>query len=156
MLELILGTVFLIYILFIGQLIYGFNRMRRFSKAEFTPKTSFSIVVPFRNEKENLLNLLYSISLLNYPKELVEVILVDDDSEDEFRIQNLEFRIQMIKNVRKSNSPKKDAIETAIQIAKHDWIITIDADCLVQKDWLTIYDQYIQKNEVEMVASGVC
>ena len=156
MLELILGTVFLIYILFIGQLIYGFNRMRRFSKAEFIPKTSFSIVVPFRNEKENLPNLLHSISLLNYPKELVEVILVDDDSDDEFRIQNLEFRIQMIKNVRKSNSPKKDAIETAIQIAKHDWIITTDADCLVQKDWLTIYDQYIQKNEVEMVASGVC
>ena len=156
MLELILGTVFLIYILFIGQLIYGFNRMKRFSKKEFTPKTSFTIVVPFRNEKENLPNLLHSISLLNYPKELVEVILVDDDSEDEFRIQNLEFRIQMIKNVRKSNSPKKDAIETAIQIAKHDWIITTDADCLVQKDWLTIYDQYIQKNEVEMVASGVC
>ena len=156
MLELILGTVFLIYILFIGQLIYGFNRMRRFSKAEFIPKTSFSIVVPFRNEKENLPNLLHSISLLNYPKELVEVILVDDDSDDKFRIQNLEFRIQMIKNVRKSNSPKKDAIETAIQIAKHDWIITTDADCLVQKDWLTIYDQYIQKNEVEMVASGVC
>ena len=156
MLELILGTVFLIYILFIGQLIYGFNRMRRFSKAEFIPKTSFSIVVPFRNEKENLPNLLHSTSLLNYPKELVEVILVDDDSDDEFRIQNLEFRIQMIKNVRKSNSPKKDAIETAIQIAKHDWIITTDADCLVQKDWLTIYDQYIQKNEVEMVASGVC
>ena len=156
MLELILGTVFLIYLLFIGQLIYGFNRMRRFSKTEFTPKTSFTIVVPFRNEKENLPNLLHSISLLNYPKELVEVILVDDDSEDEFRIQNLEFRIQMIKNVRKSNSPKKDAIETAIQIAKHDWIITTDADCLVQKDWLTIYDQYIQENEVEMVASGVC
>lgn len=156
MLELILGTVFLIYILFIGQLIYGFNRMKRFSRKEFTPKTSFSIVVPFRNEKENLPNLLHSISLLNYPKELVEVILVDDDSDDKFRIQNLEFRIQMIKNVRKSNSPKKDAIETAIQIAKHDWIITTDADCLVQKDWLTIYDQYIQKNEVEMVASGVC
>jgi cellulose synthase/poly-beta-1,6-N-acetylglucosamine synthase-like glycosyltransferase len=156
MLELILGTVFLIYILFIGQLIYGFNRMKRFSKKEFTPKTSFTIVVPFRNEKENLPNLLHSISLLNYPKELMEVILIDDDSDDEFRIQNLEFRIQMIKNVRKSNSPKKDAIETAIQIAKHDWIITTDADCLVQKDWLTIFNQYIQKNEVEMVASGVC
>ncbi len=156
MLELILGTVFLIYLLFIGQLIYGFNRMKHFSKKEFTPKTSFTIVVPFRNEKENLPNLLHSILLLNYPKDLVEIILVDDDSDDEFRIQNLEFRIQMVKNIRKSNSPKKDAIETAIQIAKHDWIITTDADCLVQKDWLTIYDQYIQKNEVKMVASGVC
>lgn len=130
--------------------------MRRFSIKEFTPKTSFSIVVPFRNEKENLPNLLHSISLLNYPKELVEVILVDDDSEEMFYIQYSAFSLKVIKNERKSNSPKKDAIETAIQIAKNDWIITTDADCLVQKDWLTIYDQYIQENEVKMVASGVC
>ena len=158
MLELILGTVFLIYILFIGQLIYGFNRMKRFSKKEFTPKTSFTLVVPFRNEKENLPNLLHSISLLNYPKDLVEIILVDDDSYDGWKMEDgrWKFEIRLIKNERKSNSPKKDAIETAIQVAKNDWIITTDADCLVQKDWLTIYDQYIQKNEVEMVASGVC
>ena len=158
MLELILGTVFLIYLLFIGQLIYGFNRMKRFSKKEFTPKTSFTIVVPFRNEKDNLPNLLHSISLLNYPKDLVEIILVDDDSYDGWKMEDgrWKFEIRLIKNERKSNSPKKDAIETAIQIAKNDWIITTDADCLVQKDWLTIYDQYIQKNEVEMVASGVC
>ena len=156
MLELILGTVFLIYILFIGQLIYGFNRMKRFSKKEFTPKTSFSIVVPFRNEKENLPNLLHSISLLHYPKELVEIILVDDDSEEVFSVQDLVFSMKVIKNERKSNSPKKDAIETAIQVAKNDWIITTDADCLVQKNWLTTFNQYIQENEVEMVASSVC
>lgn len=156
MLELILGTVFLIYILFIGQLIYGCNRMKRFSRKEFTPKTSFTIVVPFRNEKENLPNLLHSISLLNYPKELVEIILVDDDSEEVFSVQDLVFSMKVIKNERKSNSPKKDAIETAIQVAKNDWIITTDADCLVQKNWLTNFDQYIQENEVEMVASGVC
>ena len=156
MLELILGIVFLIYILFIGQLIYGFNRMKRFSKKEFTPKTSFTIVVPFRNERENLPNLLHSISLLHYPKELVEIILVDDDSEEVFSVQDLVFSLKVIKNDRKSNSPKKDAIETAIQVAKNDWIITTDADCLVQKNWLTTFNQYIQENEVEMVASGVC
>lgn len=158
MLELILGIVFLIYILFIGQLIYGCNRMKRFSRKEFTPKTSFTIVVPFRNEKENLPNLLHSISLLHYPKELVEVILVDDDSNDSWKMEDgrWKFEIRLIKNERKSNSPKKDAIETAIQVAKNDWIITTDADCLVQKNWLTTFNQYIQENEVEMVASGVC
>jgi cellulose synthase/poly-beta-1,6-N-acetylglucosamine synthase-like glycosyltransferase len=158
MLEVILSIIFLIYILFIGQLIYGFHRMKRFSKNQFIPKTSFSIVVPFRNEKENLPNLLYSISLLDYPKELVEVILVDDDSEDGWKLEvgSWKFEIRLIKNIRKSNSPKKDAIETAIQMAKNDWIITTDADCLVQKDWLMIYDHYIQENELEMVASGVC
>jgi cellulose synthase/poly-beta-1,6-N-acetylglucosamine synthase-like glycosyltransferase len=133
-----------------------FNRMKRFSKNQFIPKTTFTIVVPFRNEKENLPNLLHSISLLHYPKELVEVILVDDDSEERFQIPNSKFQILQIKNIRKSNSPKKDAIEAAIQVAKNDWIITTDADCLVQKDWLMIYDQYIQENELEMVASGVC
>lgn len=132
--------------------------MKRFSRKEFTPKTSFTIVVPFRNEKENLPNLLHSISLLNYPKELVEIILVDDDSNDSWKMEDGRWKleIRLIKNERKSNSPKKDAIETAIEIAKNDWIITTDADCLIQKDWLTTFDQYIQENEVEMLASGVC
>lgn len=66
------------------------------------------------------------------------------------------FEIRKIKNERKSNSPKKDAIETAIQVAKNDWIITTDADCLVQQDWLTTFDQYIQENELAMLASSVC
>ena len=156
MLEVVLCSIFLIYFLSIGQLIYGFNQMKRFAKKEKSPITSFSIVVPFRNENENLPNLLHSISALNYPKELVEIILVDDDSEEKFQILNSKFQILVIDNIRKSNSPKKDAIETAIEIAKNDWIITTDADCLVQKNWLTLFDQYIQENEVKMVASGVC
>jgi cellulose synthase/poly-beta-1,6-N-acetylglucosamine synthase-like glycosyltransferase len=156
MLELILSLVFLFYFLFIGQLIYGFQRMKPFSKKDVIPKTAFSIVVPFRNEKENLPNLLYSISLLDYPRELVDVILVDDDSEEKFQIPNSKFQTLLINNQRKSNSPKKDAIEAAIQVAKNDWIITTDADCLVQKDWLIIYDHYIQENQVEIIASSVC
>ena len=156
MIEVIIGIVLIIYILFIGQLIYGFNQMKHFSKKEIVPKTSFSIVVPFRNERENLPHLLHSISKLNYPKDLVEVILVDDESEEVFSIQCSVFSLKVIKNERKSNSPKKDAIETAIKIAKNDWIITTDADCLVQKNWLVVFDQYIQENHVEMVASGVC
>lgn len=156
MLELILSVVFLVYILFIGQLIYGFNRMKRFTLKDTNPATTFSIVVPFRNEKENLPKLLHAISNLSYPKELFEVILVDDESEEEFRIQNLEFRIRIIKNIRKSNSPKKDAIETAIAMAKNDWIITTDADCLAQKGWLNSFDQLIQEKDLKMIASGVC
>ena len=81
---------------------------------------------------------------------------MDDDSEEVFSVQDLVFSLKVIKNDRKSNSPKKDSIETAIQVAKNDWIITTDADCLVQKDWLTTFDQYIQENEVAMLASGVC
>lgn len=156
MLELILSVVFIIYILFIGQLIYGFNRMKRFTKKDTIPNTTFSIVVPFRNEAENLPKLLHTISNLNYPKELFEVILVDDDSEEVFSAQYSVFSLQVVKNIRRSNSPKKDAIETAIAIAKNDWIITTDADCLVQKDWLNSFDELIQEKDLKMIASGVC
>src|SRR5690606_13105424 len=93
---------------------------------------------------------------LDYPKDLFEVILVDDESEDNYRITNYELSISLIKNIRESNSPKKDAIETAIEVAKHNWIITTDADCLVQKNWLASIDAYIQNENKRMVAAGVC
>ncbi|MFD2892485.1 glycosyltransferase [Flavobacterium chuncheonense] len=131
--------------------------MKRFSHDDNTEnKTSFSIVVPFRNEVENLPKILHTISLLNYPKELFEVILVDDASDDNYKITHYDFSITLLNNQRKSGSPKKDAIEAAIQIAKHNWIITTDADCLVQKNWLSAIDQYIQQGNKKMVAAGVC
>ncbi len=152
-------AILIIYVVLIGSLFYGFQKMKPFASDEVVPKTSFSIVVPFRNEGEKLPKLLYSISLLNYPKDLFEVILVDDESEDEFRLLDSarsDINVKAIKNIRKSNSPKKDAIETAIEVAKHDWIITTDADCLVQKNWLKTIDAYIQNENKRMIAAGVC
>ncbi len=155
-------TILFIYVLFIGAFIYGFFKSEKVQIKHFDAKTSFTIVVPFRNEKEHLPKLLMSLSFLDYPKKLFEVILVDDDSEEEFRIQNLEFvmkcldsRIQVIKNNRKTNSPKKDAINTAIAMAKNEWIITTDADCMVPSNWLKIINSYILSAQKRMVASGV-
>ena len=61
----------------------------------------------------------------------------------------------MIDNVRKSNSPKKDAIATAINHAEKDWIITTDADCFVDQNWLQTLDNYIQNYSPEMIAGAV-
>lgn len=144
------------YVALIGSLYFGFQKLKILKNENVQPKTNFSIVVPFRNEAENLPKLLHSISLLNYPKELFEIILVDDESEEVFSYQHSAFSVRIIKNIRKSNSPKKDAIETAIQVSKHNWIITTDADCLVQKNWLATIDSYIQKENKRMVAAGVC
>ena len=154
----ILFTILIIYVLFISTLIFGFSKITKNEVNALKAKTTFSIVVPFRNEAENLPQLLHCISKLNYPKELFEVILVDDESEDEFRLLDSarsDMNITIIKNIRKSNSPKKDAIETAIEITKNDWIITTDADCLVQNDWLLSIDNYIQNTNVKMIAAGV-
>ena len=82
-LALLVITIF--YALTIGWLIYGFTKINTFEYSGLSPKTNFSIIVPFRNEAENLPILLESFSKLNYPNDLFEVILVDDASEKEFR-----------------------------------------------------------------------
>ena len=63
--------------------------------------------------------------------------------------------ITIIKNESVTHSPKKDAINTAIQLAKYEWIITTDADCVVPKLWLDSYDNYIQKNAPKLIAGPV-
>ncbi len=144
-----------IYFATILLLIYGLSKAKNYDAIGLKPKTTFTIVVPFRNEAENLPVLLESISKINYPTDLFEVILVDDASD--FRFQILDFRpqISIIDNIRVSNSPKKDAITTAIPLVQTGWIITTDADCIVNKNWLLTLDNYIQTHEVTMIAGAV-
>lgn len=160
--DLVLLLIILIYVVTIAQLIAGFNRVKTFDGASTNPKTFFSIIVAFRNESENLTVLLDSIKDLNYPIDLFEIILVDDFSEDdstrkvyEWRMQNGSFQTTLLENVRLSGSPKKDAISRAVPIVQQDWLITTDADCVVPRNWLLTLDQYIQKNEVVMIAGPV-
>ncbi|WP_418264862.1 glycosyltransferase family 2 protein [Flavobacterium faecale] len=144
-----------VYCLAIAGLSFGFTRIKKFTPTPLEPKTKFSIIVPFRNEAENLPQLLASISRLNYPTDLFEVILVDDESSEKFRIQDLGFKIQLVTNNRVSNSPKKDAIVTAMDLVTTDWVVTTDADCIVPKNWLLTLDHYIQMHAVKMVAGAV-
>lgn len=150
-----LFTILAIYVCSIALLIFGFFRIKTFKKKDLLFKTSFTIIVPFRNEAENLPNLLKSFSYLNYPIELFEVILVDDSSQEKFQFLNSKFQIRIIDNIRTSNSPKKDAITTAMQHVKTNWVITTDADCIVPENWLSTFDNYIQENKVSMLAGAV-
>ena len=151
----VLYFVIILYCVAIAFLIYGFTKVNAIDYIGLTPKTKFSIIVPFRNEAENLPILLESLSKLNYPMELFEVILVDDFSEEAFKIPSLKFKVSVINNVRVTNSPKKDAIVTAMQIVNTDWIITTDADCTVNANWLLTLDNYIQLHDVAMIAGAV-
>jgi cellulose synthase/poly-beta-1,6-N-acetylglucosamine synthase-like glycosyltransferase len=151
----ILVGISIVYVLTISWLIYGFTKINHFEFIGLPPKTSFSIIVPFRNEAENLPVLLESFSKLNYPTDLFEVILVDDESDCKLQIADYRMQITTIDNIRVSNSPKKDAITTAMEIVKTDWVITTDADCVVSENWLLTLDNFIQLNPVSMIAGAV-
>jgi glycosyltransferase involved in cell wall biosynthesis len=156
-LTIILIIILAIYSLLILQLVFGFDKVKTFTVDEKTPKTAFTIIVPFRNEEKNLPRLLESFSNLDYPHELIEIIMVDDFSKDQSERVYINWRMQNndIDTTLLTNSPKKDAISRALPIAKHDWVITTDADCEVKKNWLKTIDNYIQNHNVEMIASSV-
>jgi cellulose synthase/poly-beta-1,6-N-acetylglucosamine synthase-like glycosyltransferase len=162
LISIVLLFILLIYVVFMLQLILGFNKVKHFETTDLTPKTAFTIVVPFRNEEKNLGKLLESISQLNYPISLLQIVMVDDFSKDnsaaiynKWRVMHQAVDTTLLENLLLSNSPKKDALGRAIPIAKHDWIVTTDADCTMDKNWLLTLDNYIQQNSPEMIVGAV-
>ena len=162
--TLVISIITIMYLLLIAGFIYGFDKVKEFKLANLQSKTRFSVIIPFRNEAENLPQLLESIQSLKYPKHLFEVIFVNDFSEDDSvniinsNLSNkpsnsIDFSI--INNSIKTNAPKKDAISKAINLAKYEWIITTDADCLLPEYWLDSFDECIQKSNPKCVAAPV-
>ena len=150
-----------LYLLLIGSYIYGFEKVDQFSIPDLPPQTTFSVVVVFRNESENLSDLITSLNQLNYAKSLYEVLFVNDESDDnsieiiKTNILKTNLNYQILNREVKTKSPKKDAIQTAINSSKSDWVITTDADCIVPKYWLDSFDTFIQKNQYRFVAGPV-
>lgn len=129
----------------------AFKKLPVYTLQNVIPASRFSIIIPFRNEAENLRALLQSLRKLEYPNHLFEILLVNDASEDNSEEIILEKKasiaasLNIIQNKRKSASPKKDAITEGIKFSRYEWIVTTDADCVVAKDWLKIMDDYIQE-----------
>ena len=150
------------YSVLILMFVKGFDQIELFKPELKNPVINFSILIPFRNEAKNLPRLLESIALLHYPNKKFEVLMINDDSTDEFKTVIDDFKrlhnnieLHLFENKRKSNSPKKDAIEIGITKAKFEWIITTDADCVIPKDWLFSFDGFIQKEVPKMVVAPI-
>jgi len=168
MLTILVVFITIAYLVVIALFTYGFDKVEDFKLQDLQPKTKFSVVIPFRNEAKNLPKLLASISNLNFPKSMFEVILIDDDSEDDSvsiiekfvnssrkNHNTLIDNIKIIKNTKTSNSPKKDAITSAIKVSKFNWIVTTDADCILPKYWLDTFDECIQTRQAHCIVAPV-
>lgn len=152
----------MIYLICLLILLYGFKKVKILSDSNTTPALHFSIIIPFRNESSNLPFLLESIQALNYPREMFEIIFINDESDDNSEkiirksINTNDFSIQLIQNKRSSNSPKKDAISEGIKHAQFNWIITTDADCTFTANWLKTLDSFISSVSHKINPMMIC
>ena len=151
-----------IYGLVILSLWWGFLRLAWFTPKSTRPSTSFSIIIPFRDEAKRLPQLLQDLLAQDYPINNIEIFMVDDASSDQsvaiierFVLAHPEVQIYVLDRLRQSGSPKKDAIQTAINKASHPWILTTDADVRLPELWLHTYDSFIQTTAPDMIAAPV-
>jgi len=118
-----------------------------------------SIVISYRNELSNLRSLLESLLAQNYPKDQLEIILVDDHSTDSSAsiVEELAAQFPRIKNVRLAEGAtgKKKALALGIQISSYDLIVTTDADCVHNPEWISSITQCFNSNDTVMALGGV-
>jgi len=147
------------YLALLIALIIGWGRIKNFEKGSLNPFPVFiSVVIAARNEEDNILETLSSISSQTLDTDFFEVIIVDDFSSDKTKNIIKEF-CELHKNFRyfflKEHKGKKNALDFAIKQAKGNLIVTTDADCESQTEWLQTIKNYYLSNNVRMIIAPV-
>src|SRR6187455_1747915 len=135
----------------------GWQELEPFSQVGHEPSLKISVIIPARNEEENISKLLSSLEKQTYPNHLFEVIVVDDHSTDNTAtvVNSYSFAKLIKLDFDNINSYKKKAIETGIAAASGELIVTTDADCIVQENWLKTIAAFKEKANVVFIAAPV-
>ena len=127
--------------------------------------TKVSIIIPARNEEDTITNCLNDILYQGYPKHLLEVILIDDNSSDytnvlikDFIVKNPILNINLITmtDARNIKAYKKRTIAVGIKKAMGSLMITTDADCRFEKNWINNIVSYYELNHPKFISAPVC
>ena len=164
LLTVMYAGILLAYRYWFGKMqLFQFNQIEQFGPTQSA--TQFTVIIPARNEAVNIKACVDSILNQDYPKDAFEIIVIDDFSEDDtaFIVNAISQQYPQVRLLKLADhckegatlAYKKKAIEIAVAVAKGDWILTTDADCIVPKKWLLLYNAYIQANQPCFVAAPV-
>jgi len=155
---------FSVIILYIGIQIWQLSVIKKYQSQKkkswiHENLPAISIWVACRNEEENLTDCIDSLLELNYPKEKIQILIGNDQSEDGTLeiAQNYakeHSHIQVI-NIQDDNTGLKAKARVMAQIDKHavgEYYLITDADVRVKPDW--ILGLLSNMNENTGVASG--
>ena len=142
---------------------YGWYKQKRVtSSSNYVPKTSISVVIPARNEEENIGECVASILAQDYPAELLEIIVVDDASTDATYdiVSNIETDqalvcIKMLDKKTGNSSYKKQALSLGINSSRGHLIVTTDADTVRDKNWLKSIAKVFEEEQPVMIVGPV-
>ncbi len=134
-----LMTVYVIYIFYYSR---GLSKLSGGKNMEHYFVT---IIVPARNEEQNISRCLDSLLAQDYPQNKYSVIVVDDCSTDSTRTivekysRNHPGKVSFIEVSQRdpSISPKINALNRGIAASSSEIIVTTDADCIASINWIS-------------------
>ncbi|MBA6156895.1 glycosyltransferase [Tenacibaculum sp. S7007] len=162
-------TISLVLILLyaLAQLNLLFNYLKAQKKEDNSPKFDLlnpqeipyvTIQLPVYNELYVMERLLDNISKIEYPREKLEIQVLDDSTDESVvstrkQIEELQKTGLDIQHIRRENRQgfKAGALKEGLKIAKGEFIAIFDADFLPQTDWLLQTIPYFKDDEIGVV-----
>ncbi|QED38219.1 glycosyltransferase [Antarcticibacterium arcticum] len=157
----------LIFIYSLSQLNLLINYLRSKKQQDLSEKTDLSkpenvpfvtIQLPVYNEKYVMERLLNNIAKIEYPREKLEIQVLDDSTDES--LENTAIQIEQlqksgldIKHIcRKDRSGfKAGALKEGLKVAKGEFIAVFDSDFLPKENWLMETVPYFKDPEIGVV-----
>jgi cellulose synthase/poly-beta-1,6-N-acetylglucosamine synthase-like glycosyltransferase len=146
--TILLFFLFLIFSSWYFLLIISFFKKEKIKKLKKFPKVS--ILIPAYNEEKNIGKCIENVKKMNYPKNLLEIIVVDDGSTDKtFEIaKRCGVKVYKIKHCGKAC-----ALNFGLRKCTGKYVLIIDADTIVDKNFIVEALKRMNKNVVAVSAS---
>lgn len=132
----------------LSWLFAGIKINRKIKKSIQFEDSNITLVIPFRDESSQIPKLLDSLSKLHLLAG-DEILLVDDHSSDGGISTNSVLRneIQILESPANQTGSKKNALSIGIHHAKNEWILTSDADCTYDPEWINTWRKQLSSLE---------
>ena len=105
---------------------------RTASPAPVHPAPAVSVIVPAFNEAAVIEQTVRALAASAYP--LLEILVVDDGSTDDTAAVVERLKLPCVRVMRQANTGKAGALNTALASARHDIIISVDADTVFEPE----------------------
>lgn len=145
----------------------AWRTLPEFNAAGRTGHTRISVLVPARNEAANIAACIESLALQDYPRDMWEVIVIDDHSTDatativgDLHPPGMRLTLARLSDLAPvitggQAAYKKLAIEAGVGLASGDLIVTTDADCNFQPGWLSTLAVFYEETRAKFIAAPV-